>query len=29
MTGNAPHMGGDEMAIIDINLYTGIIETAI
>ena len=27
--GNAPHQGGDEMAILDINLYTGIIRTAI
>lgn len=27
--GNAPHQGGEEMAILDINLYTGIIRTAI
>ncbi len=27
--GNAPHRGGEEMAILDINLYTGIIRAAI
>ena len=29
ISGNAPHQGGEEMAILDINLYTGIIRAAI